>query len=312
MALIFSSDEDDTVAWRELMPDILPDLDFRIYPDDEGDPNVIDYALVNPAACGILRRYPNLKAVFSLFAGVEHIVAQREILPDGVPIVRLVSPDLTDGMAEYVALHALRYYRSHDAYTQQSTDGVWRSRPLNEDYRKVGIMGLGVLGQAAARMLRNLGFDVAGWSRSKKVIEGVECYAGSDQLTPFLARSHMLVSLLPLTAETENLIDGTLLARLPQGAYFINAARGAQVVEADLIAALDNGDLAGATLDVFREEPLPSDHVFWRHPKITVTPHVASVSRPCHVSAKWYTDNIKTIEAGAGPIGGVVNLDAGY
>ncbi|MEM8985405.1 MAG: glyoxylate/hydroxypyruvate reductase A [Pseudomonadota bacterium] len=312
MALIFSSDEDDPVAWRQLILDILPDLDFRIYPDDEGDPNDINYALVNPAACGILRRYPNLKAVFSLFAGVEHIVAQREILPPGVPIIRLVSPDLTDGMAEYVALHALRYYRDHDAYAQQSADGVWNSHPLNEDYRKVGIMGLGVLGQAAARMLRDLGFDVAGWSRSKKVIDGVECYAGADQLAPFLARSHTLVSLLPLTAETENLINAGLLSRLPRGAYFINAARGGQVVDADLLAALDDGGLAGATLDVFREEPLPLDHVFWRHPKITVTPHVASVTRPCRVSAQWYTDNIKSIEAGAGAIGGVVDLDAGY
>ena len=293
------------------MMNAAPSLDFRVYPDEEGDPNDVEFAMISPLGTHILNRYPNLKAVMCTWAGVDKLVGNPQ-LPEEIPVIRNISDDLTTGMTQYVVMHCLRYYRDHDAYARQSSDMHWQVVRQKEEYLNVGILGLGALGRDAAEKLSGLGFSVAGWSRRRKDIPGVACYAGREELARFLARTHTLVCLLPVTPETENIIDAQFLQHLPRGAYIINPARGEHIVEEDLIYAIDNGALAGATLDVFRQEPLPENHPFWAHPKILVTPHVASISFPTPSAANWYTNNMTKIAAGEMPLGGVVDLSVGY
>ena len=248
---------------------------IMVSPDD-GAVEDIRYALVWLPPAGMLARYPNLEVILSLGAGVDHIFADPS-LPAGVPIVRLVDRELTARMTEYVLLHVLRYHRQHRAYARQQQARDWQPlvQPAAAE-RRIGIMGLGVLGKAAARPLVDLGFDVAGWSRTAQPVPGVTGYDGGH-LGDFLARTDILVCLLPLTPATRGILNRDTLAKLPAGACLINAGRGPLLVEDDLIAALDSG-LAAATLDVFAVEPLPADHRFWGDGRITVTPHVASAT----------------------------------
>lgn len=307
--LFFQSDIDRGDWWADELAKRLPNIEVRVWPET-GDRGEIDYALVWLPEKGLLRTMPNLKAILSLGAGVDHIFEDPD-LPPGVPIARVVDPNLTERMTEYVLLHVLRYHRQQPAYDLLQAKAEWRplDQPAAGD-RRIGIMGLGVLGGDAAAKLADLGFRVAGWSRTARDLPGVECFAGPDGLAPFLNRSEILVCLLPLTAETENILDASLFAQLPRGAYLINVARGRHMVEDDLIPALDSGWLAGATLDVFRTEPLPTGHPFWDHRAITITPHVASVSDPRSV-ADLVADNIRRAEAGQ-PLLYEVNPAAGY
>jgi glyoxylate/hydroxypyruvate reductase A len=193
----------------------------------------------------------------------------------------VVDDSLTARMSEFITLHALRIHRQFPLYEAQQLEAAWRKHshpPIAEC--TVGIMGMGVLGRDAAAKLRRVGFGIAGWSRTAKDLDGIACYHGAEGLAPFLARTRVLVCLLPLTPLTEGIIDTKLLAGLPEGASFINVARGQHLIDADLIAALDRGHIAGAVLDVFRAEPLAAAHPFWRHPKVTLTPHMASLSDP--------------------------------
>jgi glyoxylate/hydroxypyruvate reductase A len=249
-----------------------------------------------------LRAYPNLKAIFSLGAGVDHLFRDAD-LPAGVPVVRLVDKALTRNMTEYVVHWVLHYHRGFPQYAELQRRGEWRALPVPDppERKRVGIMGLGVLGGDVARALLGLGFTVAGWSRTPKQIDGVESFAGDAGLVPFLSRLHNLVCLLPLTPETEGIIDRQTLSALPPGAFVINVARGGHLVEEDLLAALDAGHIAGATLDVFRTEPLPEDHPFWHHPRVVVTPHVASQTDP-RSAADEVAANIRRIRAGQPPI----------
>jgi len=251
-----------------------PALDLRIWPDT-GPVEEIEFALVWRPQPGDLVRYPNLKAIFCLGAGVDALLMDKTI-PD-LPIVRLVDRALTAGITEYVLLHVLRYHRHMPALEAAQRAREWSElrAPAPWD-RRIGIMGFGVLGGDAADKLVSMGFTVAAWSRSAKSRPGVECFTGPEGLRPFLARTDILVCLLPLTADTEGIVNARTLAMLPKGACFINAGRGAEVVEEDLLAALDSGHLAYATLDVFRTEPLPPESRFWTHPKVTMTPHNAS------------------------------------
>jgi glyoxylate/hydroxypyruvate reductase A len=280
----------------------LPDLDFRVWPDDVGDPLEIEYALAWRPKPGALRAYPNLKAIFSLGAGVDHLFRDAD-LPAGVPVVRLVDKALTRNMTEYVVHWVLHYHRSFQAYAELQRRGEWRALPVPDppERKRVGIMGLGVLGGDVARALLGLGFTVAGWSRTPKQIDGVESFAGDAGLVPFLSRLHNLVCLLPLTPETEGIINRRTLSALPAGAFVINVARGGHLIEEDLLAALDAGHLAGATLDVFQTEPLPEDHPFWHHPRVVVTPHVASQTDP-RSAADEVAANIRRLRAGEPPI----------
>jgi glyoxylate/hydroxypyruvate reductase len=302
MALLFSSKGDDPSRWRAELGARLPDLEFRVWPDQIGDPLEIEYALAWRPKPGALRAYPNLKAIFSLGAGVDHLFRDPE-LPAGVPVVRLVDKALTRNMTEYVLHWVLHHHRGFRQYAKLQRRGEWRTLPIPDppERKRIGIMGLGVLGSAVARALLGLGFTVAGWSRTSKHIDGVESFAAEAGLAPFLGRLDVLVCLLPLTPETDGIIDRQTFSTLPAGAYLINVARGGHVIEDDLLAALDSGHLAGATLDVFRQEPLPEDHPFWGHPSVVVTPHVASQTDP-RSAADEVAANIRRIRAGEPPI----------
>jgi glyoxylate/hydroxypyruvate reductase A len=309
MTLLFYSTVDSAARWRAQLQQLTGELDIRVWPDI-GDPAEIDYALVWRPAPGLLAALPNLKLILSLGAGVDHLLGDP-LLPRHLPIVRLVDPHMTAAMSEYVVLQVLRLHRRDLAYRAQQQAKDWRELDQkNAADRRVGILGFGELGQDAARKLRALGFDVAGWSRSAKTAAAIETYAGAAGLPRLLARSEILACLLPLTRETEGILNTSTLGLLPRGAALVNAARGAHLVEEDLLAALASGHLSAAVLDVFGEEPLPLGHPFWHHPRIVVTPHVAAFTNPA-TAAPIILDNIRRFEAGQ-PLLNQVDLARGY
>lgn len=294
--LLFSSKADDAGAWTKALRKHMPELNVRVFPE-VGDVRDIDIALVWRYPPGDLLRYPNLKLICSLAAGIDHILTDPG-LPRHIPLTRMVDPLLTLSMSEYVLMAALRYHRWMPDFARFQREGLWKKMPYPDTAkRRIGVMGLGELGRDAAIKLASLGFPVAGWSRSPKTIPRVENFVGATQLPAFLARTDILVCLLPLTADTKGIINADLLARLPRGAYVINVARGGHVVDDDLIAALDSGQIAGATLDVFNTEPLPAGHPYWSHEKVTVTPHVASMTDPESGSVEIVA-NIRRLLAG--------------
>ncbi len=295
MALLFYSNEDDPEAWRLELQRRIPDLDFRVWPA-VGDPMDVTAALVWLPPPGLLAGLPHLRAVLSLGAGVDSLLAD-DTLPE-VPLCRMVDPSLTASMAEYALALVLRYHRNLELYEALQRVARWQLRmPRPAAACTVGVMGQGTLGSAAATLLASHGFRVRGWSRSAHTLPGVTSYAGQGGLDAFLADTEILVCLLPLTSETEGILGADLLAQLPAGARLINLARGRHLVEGDLLDALASGRLAHATLDVFREEPLPPDHPFWRHPKVTVTPHSASYSLPAS-GADMVAENVRRIALG--------------
>src|SRR6266567_7511854 len=264
MAILFRSTPAATERWRLLLAHLMPEHEIRYWPE-LGDKAAIDYALVWQPEPGLLASLPNLKLIVGLGAGVDHLLRDPS-LPKGVPIVRLVDPYMTDAMSEYVVLSVLRLHRQDLDYLAQQRAGIWEEREQkNAAERPVGILGFGTLGQDAGRKLKGLGFDVAGWSRGPKEIPGFATYAGPAGFDAMLGRSEILVCLLPLTAETTGILNAAAFALLPRGAGLVNAGRGGHLVEADLIPALDGGQLSGAVLDVVGEEPLPGGHPFWHH-----------------------------------------------
>jgi glyoxylate/hydroxypyruvate reductase len=308
MTLLFSSTIDAPDLWLGAIRRHLPDLPCAVAPDVP-DPDAIQFALVWGPQRGELKRYRNLKAIFSFGAGVEHILSDPE-LPD-VPVIKVVDERLTKGMTEYVLLHVLRQHRRLDFMRARQSERQWQRFPTPDTAATtVGIMGLGELGRDAASALARLGFRVIGWSRTPKALHGVESFVGLGEIDAFLGVCNHLVCLLPLTRDTRGLLDAKRLALLPSGAYLINAGRGAIVVDDDLLAALDSDRLAGATLDVFHREPLPPEHPFWRHSKIQVTPHNASDTVAESVAA-GIADNIRRARAGQ-PLKHVVDRSRGY
>ncbi|CAN0149723.1 unnamed protein product [Discosporangium mesarthrocarpum] len=311
MTLLFVSEVDRADWWQSALAKASPGLEVRAWPEI-GNAADIDYALAWKPRPGILAGLPNLKAIFSLGAGVDHIFADPD-LPAGVPVTRIVDADLTAGMSEYVLLHTLRFHRNQRVFDRQQRDHVWDMRmgEIRQAWeRRVSILGLGELGSDAAVKLSVVGFKVAGWSRTPKTMRGIECFHGADGLDAMLGQTDILVCLLPLTPETTGILNARTFAAMPRGSYLINAARGGHLVEADLIPALDSGQLTGATLDVFATEPLPAAHPFWDHPAITVTPHNASVTDPRSVAAQ-VAENIRRHRAGE-PLLNQVDRDAGY
>ena len=287
MAVLIVATHDRPDWWALELRQHAPDLEVRVWPE-VGNAEDITYVLAWKPPPGALATLPNLAVVFSLGAGVDHLFADHDF-PAHVTVVRVVDPYLTAGMREYVLLHTLRYHKNQPALDRQQREHVWddRARELRQaDEQGVGILGLGELGKACAEALVQLGFDVAGWSRTPKEIPGVTCFDGRVGLDALLGRSRILICLLPLTPETEGILDAHLFSKLPKDASLINAARGGHLVEEDLIPALESGRLAHATLDVFRTEPLPAGHPFWDHPRITVTPHNASITDPRSVVAQ--------------------------
>ena len=309
MALLFRSSLDSEARWRPQIARLMPELEIRVWPQ-VGNRTDIDYALVWQPEPGLLASLPNLKLILSLGAGVDHILGDPQ-LPRDVPIVRLVDPYMTDAMSEYVVMQVLRLHRQDLGYRAQQEAAIWRElAQKNAAERRIGILGAGALGQDAGRKLRGLGFDIALWSRSAKIVDGLASGAGAAGLPALLRRSEILVCLLPLTAETEGILNMSTFALLPKGAALINAARGGHLIEEDLLAALASGQLSAAVLDVFREEPLRAGHPFWRHPRIVMTPHVAAATHP-PTAAPIILDNIRRFEEGR-PLLNRVNPAQGY
>lgn len=309
MALLFRSSPQSTARWLPHLARLMPGIEVRVHPDI-GDPRDIRYALVWQPEPGLLASLPNLALILSLGAGVDHIL-KDPLAPRQVPIMRLVDPHMTDMMCEHVALQVLRLHRHDLDYTAQQRSRLWREHEQkNAAERRVGIMGLGALGMAAAEKLAGLGFALCGWSRRPRTGLGFETYAGAEELPRFLGRAEILVCLLPLTAETEGILDARALALLPPGGFLVNVGRGGHLVEEDLLAALEEGRLAGAALDVFREEPLPPPHPFWRHPRVVVTPHIAAATH-APTAAPIFCEAIRRFEAGL-PVANLVDPARGY
>ena len=308
MALLFKSDIERYGAWEKALLAHDPGLEIRTWPD-LGDPETIEAALVWGPPEGVLSKLPNLKVIISVGAGIDHFASDPE-LPE-LPVVRMVEPGLTAGMTEFVVLSVLQHHRFMLDYAIQQREGRWHEIPqVAASDRRVGFLGLGVLAQDAIEKLRPFGFPLSGWSRTKKTLEGVESFAGEDELPRFLAGCDILVCLLPLTPETRGILDAKAFTALPRGAALINVARGGHQVEADLLAALDSGQLTGATLDVFNQEPLPEDSPFWAHPRVILTPHVASMTIP-ESAAGYVVETMRKARAGE-PLENVVDWSRGY
>ena len=259
------------------------------------DPAQVDYIIYAPSSpLQDFTAYSRCKAVLSLWAGVERIVGNATLTQ---PLCRMVDPALTEGMVEWVVGHTLRHHLGLDRHIHNPAH-VWDATvpPLARE-RPVAMLGMGALGTACARALTALKFPVTGWSRSSKTIDGIPCHHGEDGLQSVLAKAQIVVTLLPKTPDTENLLDARRLALLPDGAVILNPGRGALIDDGALLAALNSGRLAHATLDVFRQEPLPADHPFWAHPRVTVTPHIAADTRPTS-AARVIAENVRRGEAG--------------
>ena len=305
----------DPKPWYDRFRLLAPQRDVRLWGGRANDDAAaVSYACVWQPPPRLLAGFPHLRAIFSLGAGVDHVTRDPHLPP--VPIVRIVDPDLTMRMSEYVALHVLMHHRRQRLYDAQQRQRVWHEHDQPPASAvAVGVMGLGVLGCDAAAVLRRLGFRVAGWSRTPKELLGVESFHGAEGLDAFLRRTEILVCLLPATPATAGILNLELFRRLARdgaagGPYLINVGRGALQVDADIAAALEEGSLAGATLDVFPTEPLPATSPLWIHPKVTVTPHSAAASDPDALVANILRQ-IERFEAGL-PLEHVIDRDAGY
>lgn len=308
-ALLFAAAGERAEPWTKAFAEIAPEIDFRLYAAGEA-PSDAPYCLAWKATSGIWPKLRKLKVIFCLGAGVDRLLSDPD-LPQGVPLVRMVEPELTRGMVEYVLWQCLYHHRKVWELEAAQSCATWRPHTYPAPWdRTIGIMGLGELGTAAAAKLVEFGFKVRGWSRSPKSLPKVESFHGTDQLPAFLAATEILVCLLPLTAETRGILDASLFAQLPRGASVINPARGGHLVEADLSAAMASGQVAAATLDVFETEPLPADHPFWSTERLYITPHNASITDPR--SAAWrIARQIARFEAGEG-LENVVDRARGY
>src|ERR1700751_5857006 len=300
--------------WKARFDQVCGDRAVLLLPKAELDPAEVHYAAVWKPVPGELAGFPNLRVIFNLGAGVDALMADKTL--PAVPLVRVSVEDLTDRMAEYVVLHVLMHHRQEPYLRDSQRARRWAPKhQWPASAISVGIMGLGVLGPNAADVLRRIGFKVAGWSRSRKQIDGIACFAGTDQLDAFLKRTDILVCLLPLTPDTHHILNRDLFARLnrnsPLGApVLINAGRGGLQNEADIIACLDDGTLGAASLDVYAQEPLPADSPFWTHPKVVLTPHNAADTDPDEIS-KYVARQIEKFEAG-GALDNVVDRRRGY
>jgi glyoxylate/hydroxypyruvate reductase A len=309
MSIAFLASSDIAHEWVPLMKAAFPGEKIVSWPTID-NPAEVEIAFVAKPPSGALATLPNLKLIASMWVGVDSMMADPTH-PRHVPLTAMVDPGMTQLMTESVLLHVLTLHRHLPAYRDLQSRREWKvlKQPLAAE-RKIGILGLGSLGADAGLKLASLGYDVAGWSRSPKNLPGITSFAGETAVTPFLSRTEILVSLLPLTPETFEMINAAFLARLPKGAGFINVARGAQVKDEDLLAALDIGHISHAILDVFHVEPLPTDHRYWTHPRVTVLPHIAAHSPPesCVTSA---TETVRLFRAGL-PLPNLVDVEAGY
>ncbi len=308
MALLYKADPARGAEWARLLALKAPDLPFRIWPD-VGDPSEIRYLAAWLPPDDIMAQFPNLELLISAGAGVDQFDFSK--LPPDLPIVRMVEPGIVDGMVEYVVMAVLALHRDLVPYiAQQRSETGLPIRVCPASTRRVGVLGLGVLGEAACRKLAGFGFPVAGWSRSRRGLEGVACYAGAGEMADFLGRTDILVCLLPLTDETRGLLGAELFGRLPRGARLVNCGRGGHLDQEALLAALDSGQIAAAVLDVTSPEPLPAGHPLWRDPRVLITPHIASMTQP-ETAVEAVLENLRRHRAGE-PLLGLVDRRRGY
>tara|TARA_R100001369_G_scaffold954_3_gene3128 strand:- start:87365 stop:88285 length:921 start_codon:yes stop_codon:yes gene_type:complete len=296
----------DPKVWVNAIKQQQPNVKLYVYPEAH-DPLEITYAVTWKHPKGVFNKYPNLEVIASIGAGVDHITSDPQI-PKSTLVTRVIDDQLTKDMSNFVLALVLDKMRNISLHHGENKWSPKSYQTLEEE--KIGIMGLGVLGKATALSLANIGFKVSGWSKTKKHIDGVTSYNGQKGFKEFLKNSSILICLLPLTSETENILNKELFEQLPKGAYVINVARGEHLVEHDLLEMLDKGQLSGASLDVFRTEPLPEEHPFWKHQKIHITPHIASVTDPEKV-VHQLMENYKRLKMNK-PLKNVVELKKGY
>ncbi|MBP0113463.1 2-hydroxyacid dehydrogenase [Bradyrhizobium vignae] len=307
MAFLFNSDAARGTIFRQAFARELPDLEFH-HSGECVDPEKVRYLLTWNVPNDVAR-FRNLEVLFSIGAGVDQF--KPETIPERVKLVRMVEDGIIRMMQEYVVLGVLTLHREMLAYREQQGRGLWQAlASVQSTDRRVGFLGLGMLAQAAIDRLKPFRFPLAAWSRSKRTVEGITCFHGDDQLGSFLKGTDILVCLLPLTKETSGILNARLFSLLPTGARLLHVGRGPQLDQGALIESLDSGHLAAAMLDVTDPEPLPESHPLWSHPKVIITPHIASVTQP-HTAAQSVIENIRRHRAGQNPIG-LVDRTRGY
>ncbi|SRR6266511_2738969 len=307
MRLLLRTARAQSDEWRDAIARALPEAAITVWPDVDERP---DYVVAWKPSAELFARIGRPRAIFNLGAGVDAMLA-LPTLPRDVPLYRLEDAGMAEQMADYVTLAALAAYREQRDYAQAQRERRWAPRArIPKSEFAVGLLGFGVLGRAVAAALAPFGFPLLAWMRERRALAGVEPFAGPGELAPMLQRSRVLVVMLPATGDTVGLVNASRLAQLPTGAHLVNVARGDLIVDADLIDALDHGQLASATLDVFRDEPLPVSHPFWHHPRITLTPHVSAVTLVTD-SAAQVAAKIRALERGE-PVGGRVDYARGY
>ncbi|MEG9511421.1 MULTISPECIES: 2-hydroxyacid dehydrogenase [Pantoea] len=308
MQILYKSDPQRGALWQQWLAQHAPDIQLHLWPEI-GDPQEIEVLIAWQPPETLMETFPNLKVLLSVGAGADQF--DLAALPPDLPVVRMIEPGLTQGMVEYVTFAVLGLHRDMVRYLRQQREEKWLAHSVKPAAtRRVGVMGLGELGQAALRQLASFGFDCAGWSRTPRELDGVECFHGAAQLGAFLARSDILVCLLPLTAETRGLLNRDLFSQLPRGAALVQAGRGAQLIHQDLLDALDSGQLGAAVIDVTDPEPLPPAHPFWRHPAIWLTPHIASQTQNESAVAALL-ENLRRYQRGE-PMIGLIDRTRGY